>query len=246
MWLEQKNKLRLKVKYEVPNVCRSSDDTYVKISACSETLPWRGARLVKNGDYALVLLFDINGYIAGIQTMVPKGLTTSFPSKEFQDLLVEDNKSLFLTAYFVEPIKICRKGRTITLLENEGTGTNLYYQKGNDPSKAILIPRNETGLAGSKWVKGKCATGMGQHYWFNLNEDTDCLRFFPMFIMYHGGHLSAFGWVLPVDMTSKLFEHPKAKDFEKYMKVVPKCLHSVKAMSTMHVYLSTWSITKIC
>lgn len=31
---------------------------------------WRGARYVKNNDPALTLLYDVNGYIAGIQTTV--------------------------------------------------------------------------------------------------------------------------------------------------------------------------------
>ena len=31
---------------------------------------WRGARYVKGGDYSLTLLYDVNGYIAGIQSSV--------------------------------------------------------------------------------------------------------------------------------------------------------------------------------
>ncbi|PAA69604.1 hypothetical protein BOX15_Mlig030495g1 [Macrostomum lignano] len=67
-----------------------------------------GRRFVhRNGDRSIMLLYDVNGIIAGIQTNVPK--STGFPTaahKKFHDMWVEEPNAHVLTAYFVDPHRV--------------------------------------------------------------------------------------------------------------------------------------------
>lgn len=83
-----------------------------------------------------------------------------------------------LTAYFVNPGRlekrhvpinasflatICSVGRTLSRLENEGTGTGLFLQNGSNPVQdTLVIPMWETEVAKSKWTRGSCFKTMGK------------------------------------------------------------------------------------
>ncbi|KAK0049990.1 hypothetical protein Bpfe_020541 [Biomphalaria pfeifferi] len=211
---------------------------FVKISGCNESSAFRGSRYVKSGDYAVVLLFDANGYIAGIQTGVSNHLGNGFPSSNMRPLFSEDRDQLFLTAYFVEPSLICTKGRSASEFQLQGTGSNLYFQKGSDPAELILMPRNESALPGTKWGDGKCFITMGKHYWYDFRIDTSCTDYFPMFLMYNDGMLNAFGWALAAELTSRRYEHPPKSLLSLFIDTVPRCLYDLDHMSTMHIFLT--------
>ncbi|CAH1257656.1 Hypp1872 [Branchiostoma lanceolatum] len=203
---------------------------------------WRGFRYVKDNDPAVTLLFDKNGYIAGLQMGVLKSELPSdgsIPPQQVTPPWIEDKDMWLLTAYFIQPSDICSDGRTEAEYQDEGTGTDLYIQTGPNPTSDIMtIPLQQSDLEGTEWTEGKCFWGMGKHYWWNLRVDMDCKEFYPVFIMYNGGKLDAFGWNIGTYLGSPRYEHPAA-GFGMFMDPVPTCLadHS-GSLSTMHVYLT--------
>lgn len=51
---------------------------------------------------------------------------------------------------------------------------------------------------------------LGVHYWYNMTEDMSCERIFPIFLLFNGGRLNAFGFAFATNITDseKRFEHP--------------------------------------
>ncbi|CAF4665315.1 unnamed protein product, partial [Didymodactylos carnosus] len=89
-----------------------------------------GNRYMKNNDSALIVLYDVQGTIAGVQMTVPISLVNStFYSFNRQPMFNRDNINgipvYLLTAYFVDPNTICTTGRTLARLDSEGVGTGL-------------------------------------------------------------------------------------------------------------------------
>jgi len=217
-----------------------------KISDCDTSAAWRGARYIKGSDYAVILLFDVNGYIAGIQTSFKDNQKNGYPKPNNRPPFVKDGDRVTLSAYFVDPSIICTTGRTEKEIETQGTGTNLYLQKTSNPERSTLIPFKENGMATTKWTKGKCFIMMGTHYWLDLKEDMNCDDFYPTFLMYNSGELTGFGWALNTGLSSPRYEHPGKSAFEKFMNPVPKCLYDAGALSTMHIYLTAFPYKNLC
>ncbi|GFN75347.1 hypothetical protein PoB_000185300 [Plakobranchus ocellatus] len=180
---------------------------FTKISDCDVNAKWRGARYVKDGDYALTLLFDVNGFIAGIQTSVPK-TPGKYPKAPLQPPFVDDGDRWVVSAYFTEPSKICTTGRSATEFSQHGTGTDLYLQNSTKPEDSFMVPHKESGIGATKWTEGRCFYTMGKHYWYNLSLGMSCDAMFPVFLLYNGGELNAFGWAMVENLASKHFEHP--------------------------------------
>ena len=68
-----------------------------------------------------------------------------------------------LTAYFVDPSTICRKGRDSAQLLKEGIGTGLWLQNGTNPiNDSVQMPLYESAVGTTKWVKGACFPSMGK------------------------------------------------------------------------------------
>merc|ERR1711936_161251 len=218
-----------------------------KISDCDTTAQWRGNRYVKGTDYAVILLFDVNGYIAGIQTSFVDKQPNGFPEDFRRPPFVKDGDRVTISAYFVDPSIICTKGRTAAEFSSQGTGTNLYLQKTGVPEEAELQPLQESDIGSTKWTKGKCFPAMGQHCWYNLSEDMSCDDFFPAFLLYNSGKLNAFGWALNTNLqSSKRFEHPPSSQFSPFMNPPPKCLYTAGTVSTMHIYLTSSAAKDLC
>lgn len=53
----------------------------------------------------------------------------------------------------------------------------------------------------------------GVHYWYAATLDMSCDNFFPVFLLYNGGVLNAFGWAFQADLSSSRFEHPTTSSF---------------------------------
>jgi len=218
-----------------------------KISDCDTTAQWRGNRYVKGTDYAVILLFDVNGYIAGIQTSFVDKQPNGFPEDFRRPPFVKDGDRVTISAYFVDPSIICTKGRTAAEFSSQGTGTNLYLQKTGVPEEAELQPHKESDIGSTKWTEGKCFPTMGKHYWYNLSEDMSCDDFFPAFLLYNSGQLTAFGWALNTNVQpSKRYEHPTSDKFSLFMNPPPKCLYNVGTISTMHIYLTSSAAKDLC
>ncbi|XP_035683055.1 uncharacterized protein LOC118420366 [Branchiostoma floridae] len=207
---------------------------------------WRGFRYVKDNDPAVTLLFDKNGYIAGLQMGVLKSelpSNGSIPPEQITPPWIEDtDKDMWLlTAYFIPPDDICSDGRTEAEYQEEGTGTDLYIQTGPDPTSDIMaIPLQQADLEGSEWTEGKCVWGMGKHYWWNLRVDMDCHEFYPVFVMYNGGKLDTFGWNIGTYLNSPRYEHPGIDRVKYPLDPVPTCLDDhFQTPSRIHVYLTS-------
>ena len=87
-----------------------------------------------------MLLFDKAGYIAGIQTTVPKSL--NYPTKAgkaFHNVWVEERDSNTLTAYWTDPARICKNGRTAQEYKSQGTGDRLLFQIGRANNTNVQV-----------------------------------------------------------------------------------------------------------
>ncbi|KAK3769832.1 hypothetical protein RRG08_028499 [Elysia crispata] len=211
---------------------------------CTASSSYNGRAYVKHGDHSITLLYDVNGFIAGIQA----GITTQefnannmvYPNPNVRPPFVTDgitNDRFIITAYFTDPSTICSVGRFQSDFDLEGTGSGLWLQTGSYPSNVTRIPMQESQV-GAPWVEGRCFPVMGKHYWYNTTKTMDCYDVTPVFLLYNGGQLNAFGWSFPLDLASPNYEHPTAPVFPHFFSVIPDCLYQLPKMSTMHIFLT--------
>lgn len=207
-----------------------------------------GQRYVKGRDYALVLLYDRNGYIAGIQIGVPKNESAGFPpTKQVNHPFVPIGNMYFLTAYFTDPATICSNGRTSQQFTAEGTGNSLYIQNGTDPvADSLKMPMTPTDADKTRWTRGYCFVTMGLHYWYDVSTDMSCDDFFPVFLLYNHGKLNAFGWAIGTAMSSPHMEHPTSDVIKQFVQPVPTCLVQKPHLSTMHIYMTNLPLADTC
>jgi len=201
-----------------------------------------GHRYWYKQDPTLILLFDRNGMIAGIQTAAPKSKFTP-PAAAKDKYFVDDGDFWTSTAYFVDPSTICTQGRNKTELDAQGTGTGLWLQYGPNAVKdSVRIPVNESDVKPTKWGSGKCFWTMGQHYWYNVSKDSNCDEIPPNCLLYNKGRLTGFCFTKNTNIidTSNRYDSP-APSYQvlgKFMDPVPDCFKDPKytKLSTMHVY----------
>lgn len=199
-----------------------------------------GQRYWYKKDATLNLLFDKNGYIAGIQNSVEK---SKFKASASNKNFVDDGDYWTMTAYFIDPSLICGTGRTEEEFTKSGTGTGLWIQTGPNPLTDVFhAPEKENEIKQTKWGSGKCFYTMGQHYWYNITKDMDCdADLVPNCILYNGGKLTSFCFAINGYFDSKRFDwpHPKKDVINKFMDPVPDCFANNPAysvQSTIHVY----------
>jgi len=225
-------------------VSEANSDWELKDDQCQAGGKFLGQRYWYKKDPAVVLLFDKNGIIAGIQTLSLKSKFANPPKNLIGKNYQDDGDYWALTAYFVDPQTICTTGRTEDELKQQGTGTGLWIQVGPNPLTDVTnIPRDEAAIKQTKWGFGKCFRTMGQHYWYDVSEDTSCDSFFPNCLLYNGGKLTGFCFTENVDLTkdSKRFDSPAPtpKVINKFLDPVPKCFYSepsYQVISSIHVY----------
>ncbi|XP_019628073.1 PREDICTED: uncharacterized protein LOC109472673 [Branchiostoma belcheri] len=215
---------------------------------------WQGFRYVKNSDPAVILLFDKNGYIAGMQMGVYKSdlpSDGSIPPSRITPPWIEDRSKdmLLLTAYFIQPSKICRAGRTDAEYQAEGTGTGLYIQTGpNSTSDVMAAPLRQADADGTDWTRGECFWAMGQHYWYKFRPDMNCDDFYPVFLMYNDGRLNGFGWNINTVLDSPRYESPPTGALSLFFAQKPPCFdeHVRRGLSTLHIYLDDSPSSNFC
>jgi charged multivesicular body protein 7 len=244
-------------KYAFAKLPRTVDDAVaakwtLKDSQCtSSSQNFRGRRYWLDNDPASILLFDKNGYIAGIQTSVPSAGYTPTPMNKGSSFQ-QDGDFWTLTVYFVDPSIICSTGRTADQFNADGTGTDLYIQNGTNPeTMSIQIPTSEDDIKTTKWGSGKCLPTMGKHYWFNVFDDMNCDNFFPYCLLYNGGKLNAFCFAIDHDFeTSKRYEHPSTSEAGMCCLHTPQCMKNdpkyKNPQTTMHVYTTDSPYTNFC
>jgi len=207
------------------------------------TKKFRGNRYRINNNFELTLLYDVNGYIAGVQTCIPKS-ALDVPPALLNHPYVDDGDCWALTAYFVDPEIICTTGRNAQQFLEQGTGDRVVIQNNSDATVGNWrVPMTEEGNDGTLWIKGKCLWTMGMHYWYNSRTDMDCKEWFPFFMLYNKGKLNAFGfapgalWKL-----SDRYEHPTNFQAKSCcLQPFPDCFYTAPEFATantMHVYLT--------
>ncbi|XP_033742573.1 uncharacterized protein LOC117329006 isoform X2 [Pecten maximus] len=226
----------------------AESEGFKMVSDCGDITGIYGKRYVKGEDYALVLLYGVNGYIAGIQIGVAKNNTGAFPPlRQIGHPFVNIGDMYYLTAYFIKPETICTTGRTPAQFDADGTGDALYIQNGTDAAvHSLVIPKEESGISSTKWTKGHCFYTMGMHYWYDVKADMNCDDFFPVFLLYNQGKLNAFGWAIDTSMSSERMEHPPESTIKLFIDPVPQCLLQKQQLSTMHIFLTSSPITNFC
>ena len=153
--------------YDNPRTQAELEDAgWTQISTCESGLGDRWVRdpLVKD----LVLLFDGNGFIAGIQSPVPFDkveadvsadsirrsilfhLTRGFFSLQYFDYAnsqwytagtwADGSDAYYATAYFVDPSIICNGGRTQEEFDEQGTGYTVLFQNGPTSNEVLEVP----------------------------------------------------------------------------------------------------------
>jgi len=200
---------------------------------------FRGNRYTLNDDPAAMLLYGVNGYIAGMQVAIPSG--GEFPANSVHaDYYYNETDKWVSTVYFIDPTKICSTGRTLQEYTDEGTGTELYLQTGQTPSSVMTIPRDATEASeNTSYEKGFCVTAMGYHYWYDLSEGMDCKDVFPIFALYQDDTMVAFGWSFnELYSNSDRWEHPVRPLFSYFMQTVPTCFGADGPVTTLHIYLT--------
>ncbi|CAF3042773.1 unnamed protein product [Rotaria socialis] len=237
-------------------VNEAKKEGFVQISTqCDGT--FLGQRFVKDNDIALVLIYDIQGSIAGIQLALP----TSIAKKQFYKF---DTQKMFnratvagidayvLTAYFVDPRNICTAGRDVARLKSEVSGTGLWLQQGSDPIRdSVQAPLYENTVNTTKWVKGSCFPSMGAHYWYDNRLDKECDEIFPVFLLYNKSKLTGFGWGLAgkYEYTQRTEPVPYAA-VSSFMRIVPNCLKKffddIGGFTAMHLYFNTAPWNLLC
>lgn len=206
--------------------------------------PFVGRRYMLGGDHATILVFDVNGNIAGMQMAYLT--TTHGESMKYSGAytLIKEGENFFyyLTAYFRNPKTICDE----SVGSNDGTiGDRLVFYAGkNEQGKDTFIeaPLTQDAAVGTKWVMGSCFSFMGVHYWYDINEGMECEDFFPYFLLYNKwkGHLVGWGFATRGMVESPRLEHPPPFATKYFFKKgsQPKCFKEQKAFSTQHVYFS--------
>jgi len=237
-------------------VAEAKKEGYTQVSEKCEG-QFLGQRFIKGNDVSVILLFDVQGTIAGVQMGIPSSFITDkyykySTQKMFNRDTILDKDVYILTAYFVDPSTICSSGRDASSLKEEGTGTGVWLQNGTDPIRdSIHAPLHENEVSDTKWVKGACFPSMGIHYWFDNRLDSECDKFFPVFLLYNHGKLTGLGWVAfgKFDYTKRT-EFPPWGAIQSFLKPVPTCMQKeyddVGGFTTMHVYFNTSPLNLTC
>ncbi|CAB4069777.1 unnamed protein product [Lepeophtheirus salmonis] len=200
----------------------------------------------------IVFIYDVNGYIAGIQSIVDQAAWdngyVNFHNKSMYQPSTINGKDVFLTtAYFVDPQIICSTGRTRYQYKTQGTGYTLIFQNGEDISQKNLmeIPLIEENLKDSDfWNEHLCFINMGKHY-FNLHYDPEesCGNLFPVQLIYEEGFLHGFVWQHFGTLPGDFWEHPPALAISKIIKDPPTYILDAigtVGLSTMHIYFKNY------
>ncbi|CAN8018017.1 unnamed protein product [Ixodes persulcatus] len=118
---------------------------------------------MKDDDPSVVLLYDVNGVIAGLQSGFRAGRGKAHPRAGYLMDNVQGQDIHFLTVYFIPPELICSRGRSLRELEEEGVGSNVYLQRESELLNGIVsAPRYDDDVRHSLWVRASCFPGMGQ------------------------------------------------------------------------------------
>jgi len=186
-------------------------------SDCLNDGQYWGHRYIVPGDYSLVLMYDVQGTISGLQMLLPHDEILPNNTFRFSDVpyfnngTFEGREYFILTAYFVEPVEICSAGRNETELIDEGTGRGTWIQIGRTPSNLLTIPDLREVALINGWSDNNCFGGMGRHSWYRMEdyEASNCETQVPVFGLWNRQmELLGFGFSVSGTTLNPHFENP--------------------------------------
>jgi len=225
---------------------------------CSNGGKFSGNQYVKNNDYSVGLLYDVNGVIAGIQMLIPHEVVLSENNtlkygevNMYANQTFADKEYFVLTAYFVNPSTICTTGRSDDSLVTGGTGSGLWIQNGDS---VIQVPQTRPegdDAVTSGWTQNNCFPAMGYHNFYKMNEyaPKNCTEMQPIFGLYNRNReLQGFGFITPGTIINPRFEQPPAAAIKLILGDTPQCVLDIEekiGVTSLHVYFTSqpWFIT---
>ncbi|XP_077538751.1 uncharacterized protein LOC144151535 [Haemaphysalis longicornis] len=237
---------------QMPLTAKQAEDVgFVRLNdRCAGT--FHGYRFIKDEDPSVVLLYDVNGIIAGLQSGFHVQNSRTHPRMGYLMDYLGGKYLQFLTVYFIPPELICTRGRSLRELEEEGIGSNVYLQRKEEAlSCLVTAPRYDDDLRNSLWVREACYPGMGRHYFWNITEDMPCEQLFPVYVTFYRGEIVSFGFLHSLaPPSSGRFERVIKENIGTYLLRPPKCLEKELTtpgtrFSSLHVYLVSkpWEVT---
>jgi len=214
-----------------------------------------GYRYAPPGEYQeMLLIYDVSGYIAGMQSVVPiedahNDQYYKFSTSPMYNL--DDGVGAYLTtAYFVDPSIICDGGRTQEDFDRDGTGYVLFFQNGETPADLYAAPLTAAEATGTEWYEHYCFVNMGNHFFqFYYDRDQPCDEGFPAQLIYdhQGDHpLVGFVWQHLAGIKGDRWEVLNKMAVDAIVNTAPSCLYPLLETPggrTQHVYLKDWKET---
>jgi len=197
----------------------------------------------------MVLIFDVNGYIAGMHSVVLERFSPGdwqSGSIWYREDVLFGEKAYLTTAYFVSPSVICT-GRSQAEFDTEGTGNMLLFQNGETSMDTIEAPADLDEANNSDfWFRHFCFLNMGRHY-FNLNYDTSAPcnnELVPIQLVYSGDVLNGFVWQHVAKIPGNSWESVDCNAIGLIIDRPPSCLCEIadngEGVTTMHTYLRNY------
>jgi len=227
---------------------------WVLMDACNGK--WLGERYGLESDPSVVLLFDVAGYIAGIQNVIPASSLSStvdpaidnWPFYQLGDFF--GTSAYFTTAYFVDPNIICQQGRDARTFQIQGTGDRLIFQNGPTPLELLSVPLTQAEAdADPTWFRHNCVPTMGEHYLqMGFSRDESC-GVLPVQLLYDQGNLHGFVFSHYAALSGPKWERFTLQQISKMHSQPPMCLEDLlnkELVSFMHVYFSLLPSVVVC
>jgi len=221
---------------------------------------WLGSRYGDPADPSLVMIYDVAGYIAGVQSGLrladcdlsvnPVDTMDAYQTLE-SDSDFFGEPVYFTTVYFSDPAVICNGGRTEEDFQADGTGDRLTMQLGATPDTTMDVPlTQEAADADSVWYDHYCFVAMGDHYLqFDYTPDQACTDPLPLQLIFNEGVLNGFVWQHIATLPGTKWEHPDINAIGVIVDRPPTCIPELIAypgLSTMHHFFYDTPWLTVC
>lgn len=145
-----------------------------------------GNRYTLNDSRQVILIFNTAGRIAGIASMIPKGLPHNYPSAKQAEYFQDEGDYFTVNAYFQDPTTVCSTRASST--KSFETGDRVIIV-GDGKTLNIPLVQNQVGMPFSK---GGCFPTMGRHYYGHVDNKpfTTAIKAdqtLPIFLLYNNG-----------------------------------------------------------
>jgi len=217
---------------------------------CANSGMFNGFRYTHPSDTGIALLFDANGFVGGIQSLVPQvdldvaGSTFRFDRVPmYQNHTIDGTTYYVVTVYFQVPSKLCSADSSGE--GNIGATSRVYFQNGPTPADLKVSYKTRTDASLNGWTVNQCVPGMGWHNFYDVEHyaDTDCNEVQPTCLLYNEQD-ELFGFCLTYPGSSRIsrrWEHPTSAGIAAVLGNAPQCLLDQAdqfGATTVHVYFT--------